>query len=586
MLTQYNQSTEDLLSRLMLNRSVVPSNGGIPLRTALVRHTVETTYVVPGDWPKADGEAWFHDGAAPAAGSDAQFLIDGRQTFDAMLDAMETANKQGHYIILLGWGLDVDFAMAKGKSFLQIVEERASLKVAVRVLLWENPRNPKIFVAMTKLNSLRTVKSLDVFCCLDDNTKTPVVPRLSGLNDYLIGRSGNPGVHTLGSHHQKILLVYGDDGLVGFCGGVDLDENRLGILHDVHVRVTGDAPKELLKIAEQRWANAKNDDAPPTPSTVSTLSPPAFPTPPRAPYLARVMQTVGNPDISGIPNTVWPAVLRGIHRASKCIYIEDQYFWSLDLIHALIDASTRVKQITIVLPDVMTTEYPLLVQRALHELVEKGGAGIEQRVGIFAHKRDAHAWVHAKLFVFDDEYAIVGTANANNRGYFHDSEVTVGIAERAWSKPEGARAGKWFALQANFARRMRIKLWAEHLGLSPDELFDALGAGAHWESPLPPGAAIGVFEAVDFRSREVLQADFDKEFKAWGAGGFVAPQPREPWGRLPWWEAPYKDWYPAEATATTQVVHLPFGVDIPIPLLLPNPEPYTTFAIDPKPILE
>lgn len=553
MLKQYNQSSRGLIPGLLLNQTFNPSAGGTPLRTGLVRHNVETTYVVPGDWPKADGEAWFHDGAAPMAGTDVEYLIDGKQTFEAMLDAMETATKQGHYIFLLGWGLDVNFIMAKGKSFLQIVEERATLSVAVRVLLWENVGS-WVFDAKDKLNALRTMKSLDVSCYLDDNTKTPLLGYFPGVDETPLAfiykkiamRSGHPGLHSLGSHHQKILLVYGDEGLIGFCGGVDLDSNRLGYLHDVHVRVTGDAPKELLKIAEQRWVNAKDDDVPPTPSTISILSPPVFPAPSRARHLARVMQTVGNPDIGGVPNTVWPAVLHGIQRASRYIYIEDQYFWSYDLVHALIEASKRVKHVTIVLPDVLVTEYPVMVQRAMHELVERGGKGIEQRIGVFAHHRDAHAWVHAKLFVFDDEYAIVGTANATNRGYSHDSEVSVGIAERDWSKADGARGGKWSTIEANFARRMRINLWAEHLGLPPEELFDGVGARAHWEKPIPSTAAVRVFEAADLRTWTTSKATFNEEVTAWAADEHRQPQPIEPWRRLPWWEAPYDDWYPED----------------------------------------
>jgi len=302
------------------------------------------------------------------------------------------------------------------------------------------------------------------------------------------------------------------------------------------------------------------------------------------------MQTVGNPDIVGVPNTVWPAVLRGIRRASRYIYIEDQYFWSYDLIHALIEASTRVKHITIVLPDVVTTEYPVMVQRAMHELVERGGKGIEQRIGVFAHKRGMHAWIHAKLFVFDDEYAIVGTANATNRGYFHDSEVSVGIAEHAWAKPEGTRGGKWSAIEGNFARMMRINLWAEHLGIPPEELFDGVGARAHWEIPLPPTAQVGIFEAADLRSRAALLPTFDEQVNAWKAGGYHQPAPVEPWRRLPWWEAPYDKWYPEDWASPARFNTSPDGTGVvtglQVPGRKPTRDPLIAAVLDPKGALE
>jgi phosphatidylserine/phosphatidylglycerophosphate/cardiolipin synthase-like enzyme len=92
-----------------------------------------------------------------------------------------------------------------------------------------------------------------------------------------------------GSHHQKILIVKGEQGLIGFCGGVDFVSNRLhgppagsmgsgsgsgsssgsGILgpqHDVHCRIEGPAAWDLLKIFIQRW-----DDHPNKPSKSSLL---------------------------------------------------------------------------------------------------------------------------------------------------------------------------------------------------------------------------------------------------------------------------------------------------------------------------
>jgi phosphatidylserine/phosphatidylglycerophosphate/cardiolipin synthase-like enzyme len=63
-------------------------------------------------------------------------------------------------------------------------------------------------------------------------------------------------------------------------------------------------------------------------------------------------------------------------------------------------------------------------------------------------------FVHAKLWIIDDVFASIGSANTNQRGMTHDSEVNVmlidGMADR------GAR---------RFAKQLRIDLWADHLGL-------------------------------------------------------------------------------------------------------------------------
>ncbi|MEZ4314475.1 MAG: hypothetical protein R3F14_41180 [Polyangiaceae bacterium] len=88
---------------LVKNDRVPAPPGAQPLRTALVRHNVETTYVVPGDWPPHDGTRWLPGRTAPPDGSDVQYLVDGPDTLATMLDAMRTAETSSHCIVLLGW---------------------------------------------------------------------------------------------------------------------------------------------------------------------------------------------------------------------------------------------------------------------------------------------------------------------------------------------------------------------------------------------------------------------------------------------------------------------------------------------------
>jgi len=487
---------------------------------------------VPGDWPSLDGHGWFHDGAPPTAGSDVQYLIDGPQTFEAMAEAMETADSKEHFIILLAWSLDPNLRLTPGgKTFLQTAEEKATLKVAVRVLLFDNMAYKVNGSAKGHLDRLRTDKNLDVYCNLDDNVNGLAASAIASV-------AGKAGVHSYGAHHHKILIVRGREGLVAFCGGVDVDANRLQnsslFLHDVHVRVTGEAAMDLFNIAEQRWNSSSDGGNPPEPSGYGRFNSPSVglsvPSPTgtasssATPYLARVVQTVGNPTLAKtIPNTLWPAVQRAIRKASKFIYIEDQYFWSLELVAELVEASKRVRRITVVLPPALFAEHPYMRQSALAELVRLGGPGVEKKIGIFQAAKPRHEFVHAKLFVFDDEYAFVGSANANNRGYFLDSEAAVGVTERA----RHMRHASWYAVEANFARRMRIELWREHLGLEADELFDGLAAHVHWES-LPAFAQVQIYRAANLKKLPVRLEESDLSH---------------------WWNAPYDAWdpgYPAE----------------------------------------
>jgi phosphatidylserine/phosphatidylglycerophosphate/cardiolipin synthase-like enzyme len=79
-----------------------------------------------------------------------------------------------------------------------------------------------------------------------------------------------------------------------------------------------------------------------------------------------------------------------------------------------------------------------------------------------AHKRKAlvrqveyrDIFVHPKLWLIDDVFASIGSANTNQRGMTHDGEVTVMLVDG--SADRGAR---------RFAKQLRIDLWADHLGL-------------------------------------------------------------------------------------------------------------------------
>lgn len=579
MLTAPNPSTWDLLPKLTRDLTVPAPPGAAQLRAAMVRHNVESTYVVPGDWPEADGNEWIAEDVRPSAGSDAQYLIDGPATFQAMGQALETADSAEHFILLLGWSLDPNFAFYEKKTFLQVIEERATRGAAVRVLLFSNTEYTINGLTKKALNELRTDKKLDVTCYLDDRTAGLVEPLTDPVDlkkipltpvrydqppsvwaDDLLPKEykkyftkGN--ITSYGAHHHKILLVYGRDGLIGFCGGVDLDDNRSSYLHDVHLQVTGEAASALLKIAEQRWKYAQDNGETPTALGLPALSK-SSPVDPN--YLATVLQTVGNPELKRfVSSTLWPGIQRAIQQAKRFIYLEDQYFWSLDLVEELVRAAEHVQHITILVPAPVVGEHTKLRQKAIGHLVRLGGSGIRSKIGIYQMNYGGHEWVHAKLFVFDDEYAIVGSANANNRGYFLDSEAAIGVAERAWERAGGRRKGAWHMMDANFARRLRIQLWHEHLGLDHEELFDGTASQVHW-GRLPPTANVGVYGAVNFEPYLAARDSHLQDVASWWGRKKAAEAAKLPFEekppkwfeptdtsvRRPWWVLPDHGWEP------------------------------------------
>ncbi|MEO7327459.1 MAG: phospholipase D-like domain-containing protein [Minicystis sp.] len=546
MVRRVNPTTRALLDRLLRNYAPSPT-AEATLRTALVRHNLETTYVVPADWPRRDGaEVWFEDKKPPDAGSDVQYLIDGRQTYDAMLEAMETAEQKGHFILLLGWWLQHEFKFAGGKSFLDVARERGKLGVAVRVLLYDSPLIPdkEKLPEMAAFAKLRTDEGLDVHAQLDDRTREFLAPKLAvDAVEFVAGpvvrwlvegtivnpnsqaaKTGN--AYAYGSHHHKIVLVFGRDGLVGFCGGLDINGDRETWYHDAHLRVLGGAARELLTLVEQRWSHARDNWRSPAVMIDALVAPAHGPNANTVnPYLARVFQTVGNPDLRPkVPDTLWPAIRHAVKTAQRFIYIEDQYLISLDLIEELVEAAKRLKHIIIVVPEALHEgEVRPLRLRAIAYLQKIGGPEIGKKIKIFQLGAPSiHGRLHSKLFVFDDEYALVGSANANNRGYFLDSEADIGVAEYHWDRVEGLRNGLWANIEANFARRMRIELWAEHLGLEPEELVDGVAAAVHWRQ-LPAGARVAPYRVLNVK--RFLETGGEEETQ-------------------PWWETIPDDWDP------------------------------------------
>jgi|GEM_PF-315540 len=55
-------------------------------------------------------------------------------------------------------------------------------------------------------------------------------------------------------------------------------------------------------------------------------------------------------------------------------------------------------------------------------------------------------YVHAKVGIVDDRWATIGSANLNSRGMSHDAELNLAV------------------LDSDFARGLRLALWAEHMG--------------------------------------------------------------------------------------------------------------------------
>jgi phosphatidylserine/phosphatidylglycerophosphate/cardiolipin synthase-like enzyme len=407
-------------------------------------------------------------------------LIRGRATFDAMLRAMRTATGPGHFIYLMGWWLTDSFVFAGGTTIGQVFTNASRAGVAVRALLWDQ---------FGRQNSAEV-----------DNINA--MPNGAAILDN----------RTLifGSHHQKVLIVNGREGLYAFCGGIDLNPDRINTvttgtfssggagspLHDVHCQIQGPAAFDLLQIFHQRWndhpdhgALDRRKGAPPTVPSPGPIS--------GAREWVQIGRTFGNGNNHrGIDSdnfgtrprgytflrgrngeqTVKRMVLHAIAQARRFIYMEEQYLVSLEIRDALIRALPNIAHLTILIPDGSISDLPQgnFRRREFIRPLKAAGGG---KVRVFHPfpPRAPFGYVHAKMWVFDDEYAIIGSANCNRRGYTHDSEVIAGIVD------EGSGEDMWMP------HRLRVDLWSLHLNVPPRDVIDGVASAGLWLRPVGAG---------------------------------------------------------------------------------------------------
>ena len=112
-------------------------------------------------------------------------------------------------------------------------------------------------------------------------------------------------------------------------------------------------------------------------------------------------------------------------------------------------------------------------------------------------------YVHAKICIVDDVWMTCGSDNFNRRSWTNDSELTCAVIDPT----QDEREPRDLSLDGDGARvlprNLRLDVWAEHLGLSPDD-----------PALLDPSSAFDLWRQT--------AAELDD----WHAGGEQGPRPR------------------------------------------------------------
>ena len=206
-----------------------------------------------------------------------------------------------------------------------------------------------------------------------------------------------PSVHINLRNHRKILVA---DGQVGFAGGMNIGDRHLADnpddkdrVVDVHFRVSGPVVKQMGEIFLQDWGFTTGEgESPSFPACRETGK-----------TICRAIMDGPNED----PDKLGMILIAAFGLARRKVMVMTPYFLpSRELIGAMQAAALRGVEVTVVLPAKNNLPFVHWATRnMLWELLQRG-------VRIYYQPPP---FVHTKLFLLDDCYALVGSANIDPR---------------------------------------------------------------------------------------------------------------------------------------------------------------------------
>ncbi len=205
-------------------------------------------------------------------------------------------------------------------------------------------------------------------------------------------------------NHRKLLVV---DGVDGFIGSMNLSARHVssgrGASHDFMVSMRGPAVRDVLEIFASDWRFAAGE----------FLAREAF-FPPIEVDGDDVVQVVDSgPDRRA--RSLHKVIVAAIYEARRDILMLTPYFVPpLPLLYALETAAARGVRVRILVPQVTDNRIVDFAMVHYFEPVLKAGAHVARKSG---------PMLHMKMLVVDDDLAIFGSTNMDNRSFFLNFEA-------------------------------------------------------------------------------------------------------------------------------------------------------------------
>jgi cardiolipin synthase A/B len=301
-------------------------------------------------------------------------LVDGEQTYNAIFAAIRAAK---HHVHLEYYIYEPDKI---GTALRDLLIEKARAGVKVRLLV------DALGAAQLKEKFLSPLRQAGADIAFFHPTRMRIRPVWNMRT------------------HRKIVVC---DGKVGFTGGINITDSedertRPDAYHDAHLLLEGSAARWLQMIFLEDWfyttGEALGGDA---------LLPDVAP----GPFAVQIIP-------SG-PDSEWEAIHRAyiaaIESGTKRIWLTTPYFVPGEAaLMAITSAALRGVDVKLLVPKRGDSAFVTAAARSYYDELLRSG------VHVFEY---TERMLHSKTLVVDDDFALIGTANFDNRSFRLNFEV-------------------------------------------------------------------------------------------------------------------------------------------------------------------
>jgi cardiolipin synthase A/B len=320
-------------------------------------------------------------GFPPSSAERVQLLVDGARTFDAIVEAIESAR---YHVHLEYYIFDPD---RTGTRIRDALAARARAGVSVRLLVDAigSARLSNAFLA-----PLRAAGAQVVF-----------------FHRFRLRRLWRPRLNL--RSHRKLVVV---DGRIGFTGGINISDTenetvRDDAFHDLHLRLEGEAVRWLQLAFAEDWGYACG---------IAPKGAEQWPDFALGPVRTQVLPAG--------PDTPWEPIHRvmvsALHGARERIWLATPYFVPGEAARmALTSAALRGVDVRLLVP--LRSDSALVSAAARSYFDELIAAGVR----VYEYP----SMLHSKALLVDADTCVLGSSNFDNRSFRLNFELSVLIED-------------------------------------------------------------------------------------------------------------------------------------------------------------